>query len=132
MSSSETMADSVSPAARCTAMASRRVPIWALIGSEEEVAHRLVPAVAAGLVVEPPELFAGEQRQAHVDGGRELCAEAAGGAAGAAGTGCGGVVEEDDGAAPKLGKVPGHRGAHDAGANDHHVGRAGHIKGRES
>ena len=122
-----TITDSASPAARCTAMASRSVPSWPVVGGEEEVTHGLVAAVPSGLVVEAPELLAREERQADVDGRRKLRAETAGSPPGAAGAGGRGVIEEHDGTAPERSEVPRDCGAHDAGADDHDVGGARHA-----
>ena len=67
-----------------------------LVGGEPQIAGRIVAAVAAGLVGEPAQLRAREQRQPHVDRRRELHAETAGRAPRAALAGTRGGVEHDD------------------------------------
>jgi hypothetical protein len=101
-----------------------------IVVGEEEVPDRAHSRITAGIVGETAQLLAREQREPHVDGGRELRAEATRGAPGAAGARRRGGVDDRDARAAR-GEVPGHARADDAGADDEDV-RGGRHGGHGS
>src|SRR6185295_7472534 len=95
----------------------RELPHLRLGRREEEVAGGPVARVDAGLLLEGEELLPGEERQPDVHLGRELGAEAPGGALGAPAA----PVHDEDAAYPGAGEVMGDAPAHHAAADDEDV-----------
>ena len=90
---------------------------------EPEVSAGPISGVGADLLLETAQLLARQKRQPNVDGGPELSAKAAGGAAGAAFSGGGSAVQHQHAAQSQSCEMPGDAGSDDAAA-DHDDVRA--------